>query len=118
MRAICTNTSLAVGLIILFATTSVGCNPSPSTETADDPSPTVTTVATANEYCPIMGGKVSEDGGTVEWNDETIGFCCDGCDEKWVALSDEDKAEKLAAAKAKAETDSSHGDHQGDHDHS
>jgi hypothetical protein len=118
MRSIHTSTSLSVSFLIVFAAASVGCNQSPSTETADDVSETVTTVATVNEYCPIMGGKVSEDGGTVQWNDETIGFCCDGCDEKWLAFSDEEKAEKLAAAKAKAESDTSHDEHQGEHEHS
>ncbi|HBN77129.1 MAG TPA: hypothetical protein DD473_15200 [Planctomycetaceae bacterium] len=58
-------------------------------------------VKTANEYCPIMGGKVTAEGGTTEWNGKTIGFCCDGCDEKWEALSDEEKAAKLAAAQEK-----------------
>jgi hypothetical protein len=118
MRSLPTSTKFVVGFFLVFAAASVGCDKSPTTETVDTPSEPVNTVATVNEYCPIMGGKVSEDGGTVEWNDKTIGFCCDGCDEKWLALSDEEKAEKLAAAQVKAESDTGHDDHHGEHEHS
>ena len=66
-----------------------------------------------------MGGKVSKKAKTVEWNGKTIGFCCDGCDEKFMALSDDEKSEKLAAAQAKSEDDTGHEGYQnGDHDHS
>lgn len=93
---------LLVGAIL------VGCNqsaPTDSAKTAD------TSTKTANEVCPIMGGEVTAEGGTVEWNGKQIGFCCPGCEEKWEALSDEEKSEKLAAAKAKAEGDAAHSDH-------
>lgn len=70
--------------------------------------------ATVNTHCPIMGGEVTPEGGTTQWNGQTIGFCCDGCEPKWDALSDEAKGEKLAAAE---HADESAHDH-GDHDHS
>jgi len=87
----------------------VGC-----TQGTSDPTPETMSVATVNDHCPIMGGEVTPKGGTVEWNGKTIGFCCDGCDEKWEALSEEEKAEKLAAADY---ADGEVHDH-GDHDHS
>ena len=51
-----------------------------------------------NENCPIMGHAVSADGGTTEWDGKTIGFCCEGCIEKWSNLTETEKADKLAAA--------------------
>jgi opacity protein-like surface antigen len=51
---------------------------------------------TVNALCPQMGGEVTVDGGTVEWNGMSIGFCCDGCPEKFSALDD---VEKIAALK-------------------
>jgi hypothetical protein len=56
----------------------------------------VTTVSFANEKCPIMGGKPDPEL-VVQWEGKTIGFCCDGCPQKWEKLSDEEKAAKLAA---------------------
>ncbi len=32
-----------------------------------------------NTHCPIMGGEVEADGGSTEWNDSTVGFCCGKC---------------------------------------
>ena len=57
----------------------------------------------ANTKCPIMGsvidpGKVTEDLVT-DFDGEKVAFCCAGCPDKWDALSDEDKATKLAASK-------------------
>jgi len=94
--------------LLLSAAVLVGCNqsvPNDSAETADASAQTV------NEVCPIMGGKVTAEGGTVEWNGKTIGFCCDGCEEKWEALTDHEKTEKLAAAQTKVNEDAPHGDH-------
>ncbi len=85
--------------ITLFA---AGCSESAETSATG----TVTVVKPVNQHCPIMGGDVTEDGGTVQWNGQTIGFCCDGCSEEFTALSDEEKAEKLAAA------DKAHHDHE------
>lgn len=80
-----------------------GCNPPATTDTGNADPPAVATTDTYNQVCPIMGGEVTAEGGTVEWDGKTIGFCCDGCDEKWEALSEDEKAEKLAAAQADAE---------------
>ncbi len=87
----------------------VGC-----AQSSTEPSSDTSTAATANMHCPIMGGEVTADGGRSDWNGSTIGFCCPDCKPKWEALSDQEKAEKLAAAD-QAGTDSH--DH-GGHDHS
>ncbi|MCA8998709.1 MAG: hypothetical protein KDA80_17040 [Planctomycetaceae bacterium] len=81
-----------LSLSVVFAAVAAGCSDS-SMETGNA---SATAAVPVNEKCPIMGGKVSEDASTVEWNGMTIGFCCDGCDDKFLALSDEEKAEKLA----------------------
>ncbi|MCC9602506.1 hypothetical protein LOC67_18295 [Stieleria sp. JC731] len=107
--------ALKFSLMMALAAAFVGCKQSTPEPTAVDDAPDVTMVSTDNEYCPMMGGKVSADGGTVEWNGKTIGFCCDGCDEKWEALTEEEKEAKFAAAEAKSEGEADH-DHS-DHDH-
>ena len=88
----------------VLAALAAGC-----TISSTDAAPEATAQATVNDHCPIMGGDVTSKGGTAEWNGKTIGFCCPGCAPKWEALSDEQKAEKLAAA------DSAEGDHDLDH---
>jgi YHS domain-containing protein len=37
-----------------------------------------------NKYCPIRGGEVDPETPTVEYKGKVIGFCCPGCDEKFV----------------------------------
>ncbi|MDM4015925.1 hypothetical protein [Roseiconus lacunae] len=96
MRALNLFFCLSIGT--LFA----GCDSAtpPTGDTSE--SPAITTVSTANTNCPIMGGKVSTDGGTVQWNGKTIGFCCDGCDEKWEVLTDQEKQQKLDEAETES----------------
>ncbi|MBI1315160.1 hypothetical protein GC176_28035 [bacterium] len=69
-----------------------------SAELAADAAATETASAPVNKNCPIMGHEISADGGTTTWNGKTIGFCCEGCAPKFDALSDDEKAAKLAAA--------------------
>lgn len=73
-----------------------------------------TSAKAVNKHCPIMGGDVADDGGTAMWENQLIGFCCPGCEEKWEKLSDEEKAKKLAAADATDGNDAK----QKEHDHS
>lgn len=82
----------------------VGCTEQPVESTAS--------AEPVNDHCPIMGGDVTAEGGTVEWDGKTVGFCCPQCIDKWTALSDEEKTDALAHA---GEEDSEH-DH-GDHSH-
>jgi hypothetical protein len=102
---------------ILLSVSVVGCNQSESTNSGEVGGPQAVSVSMANEYCPIMGVKVSEEANTVEWDGKIIGFCCDGCDEQFMTLSDKEKAEKLAGAEANRDAD--HEAHQpSGHDHS
>ena len=66
-----------------------------------------------NAHCPIMGHEVADDGGSTTWNGQSIAFCCEDCLPKWNALSDDDKATKLAGAGQESDD---HGEHEG-HDH-
>lgn len=71
--------------------------------------------AMINNVCPVMGGAAKPDV-TVEWNGQTIGFCCPPCIEEWNELTDEERAAKLAAArKARPEDGQTPGD--ADHTH-
>jgi hypothetical protein len=52
----------------------------------------------ANAFCPIMFHAISGKGEVTTWNEKSIGYCCDGCKEKFEALSDDDKKAALAKA--------------------
>ncbi len=97
MKAI-TTLALFAGLFVI-----AGCGETsteaPTAETpATDSGAETTVVAAVNEVCPIMGGKVKDDGGRSEWNGKTVGFCCPGCIEKWEALPEDEKKTKLASS--------------------
>lgn len=47
-----------------------------------------------NTKCPIMGDPVDPKFSTLH-NGKKVGFCCDDCLPKWVALSESEKSEKL-----------------------
>ena len=53
------------------------------------------TVKFANAECPMMGGDVDPEGEVVVWEGQNIGFCCDGCGDKFKALSEEEKVAHL-----------------------
>lgn len=85
----------------------VGCAASSGDATSE-----TTSTAAVNDHCPIMGGEVTAKGGSTEWNDKTIGFCCPGCEPKWEALSDEEKAQHLAAADEASHDSHDHAAHE------
>lgn len=115
MRSFFTFSAVALLMVTLVA----GCQQStePTAEPAPDAGePEVTLVNFANETCPMMGGKPTEEL-TRQWNGKTIGFCCEGCPEKWDELSEEEKAAKFAEASSGDQADQ-HGDHEhGEHKH-
>ena len=112
-----------VPLPLLFAAVSfVGCSqPQVENMSGGNSDTAAASVAVINTHCPIMGGEVKEDGGTVQWNGKTVGFCCSGCIEEFEALSDEEKAEALAKADEKHDGHEHEGEHdhehEGDHEH-
>lgn len=79
---------LIAPLLLVGAMLITGCS-----ET--DPAAAETVAVAVNSICPIMGHEVTDDGGRVDFNGETVGFCCPGCIDKWNALSDDEKAEQL-----------------------
>lgn len=100
--------------MILMGIVLIGCNQAESTSSdnnAEQSSNTSASSQPVNEICPIMGGEVASDGGSVEWNGKLVGFCCPECQPQWDRLSDQLKAEKLSAAEANAAHDAAHGDH-------
>ena len=89
-----------VSFIALSITLLVGCDRS-SEPTAEN-SPVgdhfeAKTVEFSNAKCPIMGGKPKSEL-TAQYNGGTIGFCCEGCPEKWALLSEQEQAEKFVSA--------------------
>ena len=108
--------------LLLTAAVLVGCDqssPDAATTPATESTMASQTVEFANAKCPIMGGKPTTEL-TAKYQGQTIGFCCDGCPQKWAELSDEERAEKFAkvshdAAGNKADheghEDNDHGDH-------
>ncbi|MDP6046336.1 MAG: hypothetical protein QGH94_11695 [Phycisphaerae bacterium] len=86
--------TLLVGLTLCL----VGCGGDETSQTPEEPK----TVAVVNVKCPLMGDKLNQaavpETMVREFNGQKIGFCCPPCMPKWDALSEEDKATKLAAA--------------------
>lgn len=101
-------TFISLGCVVAcVAFTSAGCSPS-------DEAPSEQTGVATNTHCPIMGGKVTAEGGSADWNGQKVGFCCPECIGKWEALSEEDKAKKLVKARdaAKAADGADHAGHE------
>ncbi|MCG8650502.1 MAG: hypothetical protein MI861_11765 [Pirellulales bacterium] len=86
-----------------------GCNSSSESASESEPDPAsestdeTTLVSFANTQCPMMGGKPSAEL-TADYMGQTIGFCCDGCPQKWEGLSDDEKAERFTKVDAGAES--------------
>ena len=104
---------------VLLAILSVGCEQAdeatqPATEStaAVEQTAEPVMVSLANESCPIMGGKAkTTEDLTREFNGQTVGFCCDGCPQKWDKLSDDEKSAKLAEVQKKVDDGHDHEDH-------
>ena len=108
-------------LMLLTAAVLLGCNQSANdtTATTEPETSAESTIQFANAKCPIMGGKPKSEL-TAEYEGQTIGFCCEGCPEKWAALPDDEKAEKFAkASHDAADSGMNHEGHEGhdNHDH-
>jgi len=103
--------------ILLLSLTLTGCKEADVSvdEVATTPEVTddVTEISFTNTKCPIMGGKPTTEL-TAEYNGQTIGFCCDGCPQKWATLSEEEQAEKFAKVSVAAADE--HSDHEGHSD--
>ncbi|QDT16596.1 hypothetical protein [Alienimonas californiensis] len=102
-----------------LAALAVGCavesSPDDSAELTSADAPEAAPVVLINETCPLMGGE-ADPAVTTEWNGQTVGFCCASCIPEWDELSEEQKAEKIAAAKA-GETENEMHDHNDGHEH-
>ena len=111
--------SLTIAMLGALAFAVSGCSAPDSDPAADNGADTNGTPATVavNDRCPMMGGKVTADGGSTVWKGKTIGFCCPECIDKWSALSDEEKQAKLDAAKEGGDAHQDHGDHEGHGSH-
>ena len=103
-----TLTSLALLALAGLTTLGAGCEDTPDDE-ADmhehqAPPAGAQMVQVTNDTCPIMGSQIDPNkvpaSLTRQWQGQTIGFCCPGCPEQWDELTDEQKAQKLAAAQA------------------
>jgi hypothetical protein len=108
-------------LALLFAAAIVGCSDASRTVPPPAASDSVAAAAVdfANTKCPIMGGQPSADL-TVDYGGKTIGFCCDGCPQKWATFSDQQKAEAFAKVDAlgdQADSGHDHAEGNADHDH-
>lgn len=103
--------------VLLVSAAIIGCSQSETISEISTPETSdsieATAISFANTKCPIMGGTPSPEL-TRQYQGDTIGFCCDGCPEKWDALDEGDKAAKFAEVDGHA--DPNHVD--GEHDHS
>jgi hypothetical protein len=55
-----------------------------------------TSMGIINETCPMSGRPVDQNADTVTYNGRTVGFCCDNCDDRWTAKTDEEKDAYIA----------------------
>lgn len=95
-------------LLLLVAV--AGCSePRSSHSTTDAVDAKVATVP-VNANCPIMGNPV-DPAVTVQWNDQTVGFCCADCIPAWNKLSDQEKQAKLDAAGKYEASKQQHSEH-------
>jgi hypothetical protein len=90
---------------LLVATLFLGACKSDSKK-ADTKAPATTTspaktgsMGVMNSKCPMSGEAVDKDDPSEAYKDGKIAFCCKNCEAKFNALSDADKAAKVAAAK-------------------
>ncbi len=49
-----------------------------------------------NDTCPIMGGDIDPSAAMADFGGAQIGFCCNGCINKWNAWSDAQKRDFVA----------------------
>lgn len=94
---------MASAALLLLSAAIIGCGSTSETDTTPAVTDPVeaTSVSLANTKCPIMGGTPTEEL-TVDYDGKTIGFCCDGCPQKWATLDEDEKAEKFAKVDAHA----------------
>ena len=93
---------LTVLAVALCLAATMGC----AKEETDAPAPEdVKRPAVVNVRCPIMNNPVDPkkvpDTLYRKYKGQGVGFCCAGCPAAWDALTDSQKAEKLAKAKPK-----------------
>lgn len=55
--------------------------------------------APVNTKCPVSGEALPPNAKTVSFNGQSVGLCCPGCEGKFSAMSDADKAAAVAKAK-------------------
>ncbi|GAB5496548.1 MAG: hypothetical protein Phyf2KO_16280 [Phycisphaerales bacterium] len=53
-----------------------------------------------NATCPVGGEAIAVDAGSADYNGNKVGFCCPGCKGGWNEMSDADKDQFIADAKA------------------
>lgn len=92
------------GVVVAAAGLAGGCAGDSSAVTTDEPAaglePTTLTTVSAtpvNTICPIGKHEITEAGGTHRFDDQVVGFCCEGCYDAWPAMSRAERAAKLAA---------------------
>ena len=95
---------LPVALVVVFAAGLIGCKKPAEPERGPGAGATTQPaekVATVNDKCPMMGGKVPKAAVSPalvrEFKGQKIGFCCSGCLAPWDKLTEIEKTEKLAA---------------------
>ncbi len=72
------------------------CSSTSKTEAKSDATKTVAS-KTVNTTCPIGNEPVDPKVTTASYKGQNVGFCCAGCKGKFEAMSDSDKAAKMAA---------------------
>jgi hypothetical protein len=93
--------SLFVGLACVFVGI-CGCSSDKSADAGEAPAGTpATTTAAENTKCPFSGNPVNAGAKTVAFQGHSVGFCCNGCSEKFAKMTDAEKASTWSKVAAK-----------------
>ncbi|HYE60972.1 MAG TPA: hypothetical protein VD997_03160 [Phycisphaerales bacterium] len=83
--------------LLVAAMALTGCNRDSKTTTTTTEKRS--SMGAMNSTCPVAGGKVNANAGTVSYKGQEVGFCCAGCKGKFENMSDADRAAKMAKIK-------------------
>jgi hypothetical protein len=97
------NKTATAASLVLAAACLCGCNNTAKTHEEEckvvkADAATIKSMGIVNTKCPIMAEDALDPAVTVNYNGKKVAFCCAGCINKWNAMTDAQKAEKLAKA--------------------
>ena len=79
--------------VLIVGVALVGCE---SDGSDDATTQAAVSMGAVNDTCPIMGSAVDPEAASAAFEGATVGFCCDGCVNKWNTWSYAQKRDYVA----------------------